>query len=91
MTKLDKTNILIALEEGGYYFPKEFIFTRRDWEDLHETLSSFQKRVLERRLSSEQAVKADGLKQCPFCDKFDVVDDMGHCTSCGKLTRPPAA
>ena len=86
--KLDKTKVLEIIENAGIQFPKEFVFTRTDWEDLHGTLEAFKKRVLGRRPSIEQATKADELPQCPFCDKIDTIND-GFCQSCGKLVEPP--
>lgn len=40
-----KTKITTA-EGDEIIFPKPFVFTKEDWEDLYKTLSSFKARVM---------------------------------------------
>lgn len=62
--------------------PKEF--------DPHSMADIAKAAKLGAGAAFQPVIEADGLTQCPFCDKFDTTNE-GFCGSCGKMVEPPAA
>ena len=56
-----------------------------DWYDGAKQELKRTIRLLKRHLTSQSSEEAGA---CPFCDCV-VINEMGHCEGCGKLTRPP--
>lgn len=53
----------ITTNEGDkIIFPKAFVFTKQDWEDLYNTLSSFKARVMLRHKAAKDLLEGEAIE-----------------------------